>query len=74
MTVNSTLFLLKIVIYYSTFLPFCIHPAFHHQGAQDSNSPLQLLLPPAVIHLGPVELIALGEHKAFQVPVLSPLL
>lgn len=27
-----------------------------------------------IILLGPVEVIALGEHEAFQVPVLSPLL
>lgn len=31
-----------------------------------------LVLP--IILLGPVEVIALGEHEAFQVPVLSPLL
>ena len=35
---------------------------------------LQLLLPPAVVRRCPVKLIALGQHQALQVPVLSPLL
>lgn len=45
-------------------LPVIIHP----------QPSLQLLLPLAVIRLGPVKLVALGQHETLQVPVLGPLL